>query len=215
MKYFAFCDPSGGSNDSFALAVARTSLLGKKAVLCGAWERRAPFNPDLVTEEFAEILKSYRLTRVAGDRYSAEWVVARFRANGVAYVASEKTKSEIYLEFLALVNSDRVRIPRNLRLRTQLQSLERRASRGGKDFVDHPPSGHDDLANAVAGALCLAAATPRRRFFVPEVWTISVGSSLSPRPSSSSPPPFVDPQADVDLFDPFVELSGDKWRKLN
>jgi hypothetical protein len=35
----------------------------------------------------------------------------------------------------------------------QLCSLERRTTRGGRDSIDHPPSGHDDLANAVAGCL--------------------------------------------------------------
>ena len=33
-------------------------------------------------------------------------------------------------------------------------NLERRTGRGtGRDIVDHPPNGHDDLANVVAGVL--------------------------------------------------------------
>jgi hypothetical protein len=39
---------------------------------------------------------------------------------------------------------------------TQFCGLERRTARGGRDSVDHAPGGHDDLANAVAGALLLA-----------------------------------------------------------
>ena len=31
-------------------------------------------------------------------------------------------------------------------------NLERTVSRGGRDTITHPPNGHDDLANAVAGA---------------------------------------------------------------
>ena len=31
--------------------------------------------------------------------------------------------------------------------------LERRTSRGGRDSVDHSPGGHDDVANAAAGAI--------------------------------------------------------------
>jgi hypothetical protein len=107
MKYFAFCDPSGGSSDSMTLAVARKPLAGKKAVLCGAWERRAPFNPDDVTAEFCRILRDYRLTVCTGDRYSAQWVIERFRFHGVRYAPSTRTKSEIFLEFLAFVNGDR------------------------------------------------------------------------------------------------------------
>jgi hypothetical protein len=35
--------------------------------------------------------------------------------------------------------------------------LERRTARGGKGSIDHSPGQHDDLANAVAGCLVLAA----------------------------------------------------------
>ena len=30
------------------------------------------------------------------------------------------------------------------------------ASRGGRDNIDHPPSGHDDVANAIAGLAFVA-----------------------------------------------------------
>jgi hypothetical protein len=39
----------------------------------------------------------------------------------------------------------------------QFVALERRTSRSGKDTVDHGVGGHDDVANAVAGAIWLAA----------------------------------------------------------
>jgi hypothetical protein len=38
-------------------------------------------------------------------------------------------------------------------LRAQFVGLERRVGRTGKDSIDHAPGGHDDLANAAAGAL--------------------------------------------------------------
>ena len=38
----------------------------------------------------------------------------------------------------------------------QFVGLERRTARSGKDTVDHGLGGHDDVANAVAGALVLA-----------------------------------------------------------
>jgi hypothetical protein len=208
MKYFGFCDPSGGSSDSMTLAIARTSIISKKAVLVGAWERRAPFNPDVVTEEFAEILRGYRLSVVTGDRYSAEWVRERFRTHGITYVTSEKTKSDIFLEFLAVVNSDRVRMPNNKRLRAQLVSLERRTSRSGKDTVDHPPGAHDDLANCVAGALVLAAVHRKRTLFLPVVLDIQVNA---PPPSSSA---WRDPRAGVDPSDARVDFAGETWHRL-
>ena len=154
MRFFAFVDPSGGSNDSMTMAIAR---LDKVALLCGHWEKRPPFSPDAVVEEFASIT-IYKIDSVTGDRYGGEWPRERFRMHGIAYVPSEKSRSEIYLEFLALVNSRRVRMPNNRRIRQQLVTLERRVSRAGKDSVDHSPGAHDDLANAVAGALCLALA---------------------------------------------------------
>ncbi|MBI4828311.1 MAG: hypothetical protein HY804_05795, partial [Nitrospinae bacterium] len=43
----------------------------------------------------------------------------------------------------------------------ELRQLERRASPGGRDKVDHPPRGHDDLANAACGALWLASRSAR------------------------------------------------------
>jgi hypothetical protein len=40
--------------------------------------------------------------------------------------------------------------------------LERRTGRGtGRDVIDHPRALHDDLANAVAGALVLASGKNR------------------------------------------------------
>jgi hypothetical protein len=46
----------------------------------------------------------------------------------------------------------------NERLINQLCSLERRVARSGKDSVNHPDGAHDDVINAAAGALVLAAA---------------------------------------------------------
>jgi hypothetical protein len=46
------------------------------------------------------------------------------------------------------------------RLTAQLVGLERRVSRGGRDSIDHLPGGHDDVVNAVAGALVAAGEGP-------------------------------------------------------
>jgi hypothetical protein len=50
----------------------------------------------------------------------------------------------------------------------QLVSLERTVVRGGKDKIDHPSGMHDDIANAVAGALVLTyeetGVSPGQRF---------------------------------------------------
>ena len=48
-------------------------------------ERRPPFSPDGVVQEFAELLKSYKVRRVVGDRYAGEWPRERFRVHGIEY----------------------------------------------------------------------------------------------------------------------------------
>lgn len=69
--YFAFVDPSGGSHDSFTLAISHRE--NKVAVLGALRERKPPFNPENVVREFAQLLKAYRINRVMGDRYAGQW----------------------------------------------------------------------------------------------------------------------------------------------
>jgi len=46
--------------------------------------------------------------------------------------------------------------------------LERRVARSGRDTIDHGRTGHDDIANVVAGAACLTAADEGRTVISPE-----------------------------------------------
>ena len=71
-------------------------------------ERRAPFSPDSVVAEFAAALKAYRVGSVSGDRYAGEWPREAFMKHGVTYEPAERSKSDIYLAFLPLLNSGRV-----------------------------------------------------------------------------------------------------------
>ena len=45
---------------------------------------------------------------MTGDRYGGEWPRERFRAAGITYKPSERSRSEIYVELLPLLNSRRV-----------------------------------------------------------------------------------------------------------
>lgn len=153
--YFGFCDPSGGSSDSFTLAICH--LEDNVAVLDYIDEKRPPFSPDAVVNEFAATLKAYRVHEVHGDRYAGEFPRELFRKCGVNYVIADKTRSELYLGLLPLLMSGRVQLLDNAKLITQLCNLERRTSRNGKDTIDHGPGQHDDLANSVAGALVSCA----------------------------------------------------------
>lgn len=84
------------------------------------------------------------------------------RANGIAYELAEQPKSDLYRNCLPLLNSGRVELLDNARMASQFCQLERRTSRSGRDSIDHPPGGHDDVANAVAGAILLAQAGAKR-----------------------------------------------------
>ncbi len=88
IQYLAFVDPSGGSNDSMTLAVAHREPDGR-AVLDAVRERRPPFSPEAVVEEFATLLKAYRINQVEGDRYGGEWPRERFRIHGIMYTSAE------------------------------------------------------------------------------------------------------------------------------
>jgi len=154
--YVAFVDPSGGSADSMTLAIAHQE--SGVAVLDALREWRPPFSPEAVVADFAALLRKYRIGRVVGDRYAGEWPRERFAAHRIEYRVSEHTKGEIYRDVLPLLNGRRAELLDVPRLASQLCALERRTARGGRDSIDHPPGGHDDVANAAAGALLLAGA---------------------------------------------------------
>ena len=155
VAYAAFVDPSGGTGtDSMTIAVAHQD--GDRAILDAVREVRPPFSPEQVTHDFALLLKSYRVKQVTGDRYAGEWPRERFRTHGVEYALSEQPKSDIYRDFLPLLNGGRAELLDVPRLGSQLCGLERRTARSGRDSIDHGPGAHDDVANVAAGALLLA-----------------------------------------------------------
>jgi hypothetical protein len=160
VTYFGFCDPSGGSNDAMTLAI--THREGETVVLDCIAERKAPFSPDSVVAEFAAVLREYHIGSgsgsLRGDRYAGEWPRERFAVQGVDYLPAEMNRSELYLAFLPVLNSGRLDLLDNPRMVAQFVGLERPTARSGKDSVDHPPGAHDDVSNAVAGAVSLAAA---------------------------------------------------------
>ena len=158
-SYTGFVDPSGGSADSFSLAISHRE--GDRAVLDCVRERAPPFSPEAVVADFAAVLRSYRCATVAGDKYAGGFPRELFRKFGVTYRPSERSKSELYVELLPAINSRRVDLLDDRKTIAQLVGLERRTARSGRDSIDHAPGGHDDLINAVAGSLVLAAT--RRR----------------------------------------------------
>jgi hypothetical protein len=162
IEYYGFADPSGGSRDSFCAAVSH--IEGDRAVLDAVRERKAPFAPSEVVAELSSFFKSYGVTTIGGDRYSAQFVVEQFRQHEIEYRASALSKSEIYLSVLPSLNSGLVSLLHDQTLINQFAGLERRTGRGGaRDTVDHAPAARDDVCNAASGALEAAFATLRHQ----------------------------------------------------
>jgi hypothetical protein len=154
-RYSAFIDAAGGSgSDSMTMAI--THLEGEVVVLDVVRERKPPFSPDDVVEEFSGCMKAYHVSKAEADRWGGDWVVEAFRKRGITIAPAAKSKADIYRELLPLLNARRCTLLDLPRLSAQLVGLERRVARGGKDSIDHAPGGHDDVANAVAGALLLS-----------------------------------------------------------
>ena len=80
VRYTAFVDPSGGSQDSFTLAIAHRET--ELAVLDAVREVRPPFSPDDVVRDFAALLRAYRIYTVTGDHYGGQWPRERFWSMG-------------------------------------------------------------------------------------------------------------------------------------
>jgi hypothetical protein len=158
-RYTAFTDPSGGSADSFTLAICHRERDGR-VVLDVVREREPPFSPEAVVSEFSLTLRSYRCASVSGDKYAGAFPRELFQKCGVTYTPSERSKSELYVELLPAINSRRVDLLDDRKAIAQLVGLERRTSRVGKDSIDHAPGGHDDRINAVAGAVVTATLRP-------------------------------------------------------
>ncbi len=158
VTYSAFCDPSGGSSDSYTLAISHQER--SLGVLDVVRERRPPFSPEAVTIEYAELLKGYGIRKVTGDRYAGEFPRELFAKQGITYELSDRPKSDIYRDTLPLFNSGKLELLDNRVLTAQLCGLERRTARGGRDSIDKGPGSHDDLCNAACGALLAVASKP-------------------------------------------------------
>jgi hypothetical protein len=154
-RYSAFVDPSGGSSDSFTLAISHRE--GDRIFIDAIREVQPPFSPEAVINEFSALLKSYRISQIWGDRYGGEFPRQQFRKLGIEYRCADKNKSDLYVDLLPMLNAGRITLPKSERLTNQLCGLERRVARSGKDSIDHDPGSHDDLANAIAGAADLAS----------------------------------------------------------
>jgi hypothetical protein len=159
-KYHAFCDPSGGRADSYTMAIAHREK--DRIVLDLVREHKAPFNPDAVTAEYSQILRSYDIRQIQSDKYGGEFPVQAFAKSGIRCVQSAESKSTIYRECLAIFNTNRCELLDNAALVTQISRLERRTSKSGSDQIDHPSNSRDDIANVACGVILMCAGQGQR-----------------------------------------------------
>jgi hypothetical protein len=155
VSYSAFTDAAGGSgSDSFTVAIGHWDTEAQRSVLDVVRERRPRFSPQDVIQEYSELLRAYGIHEVMGDAFAGEFVAEQFQECGISYRRAEHSKSEIYANFLPILNAGRCELLDNQKLIVQLAGLERRVARGsGRPNIDHGPAAHDDLSNAVAGVL--------------------------------------------------------------
>src|SRR6201981_2163803 len=154
VTYRAFVDPSGGSEDAMTLAIAhKTTTPDERVIVDAVREVRPPFSPSAVVDDFAVLLKSYRVSKVIGDHYGGEFVKEPFRKNGISYELCKQPKSDLFRDMLPLLNSGRISLPRHDRLIAQIVGLERRGSRPRRGRTGPSPGAHDDIANAVGGVV--------------------------------------------------------------
>jgi hypothetical protein len=168
IKYRAFVDMSGGSNDEAVLAIGH--LVGERKVVIDRVETQAgrvPFNPRSAVAKFVGILRQYHCAKVIGDNYAGRTFQLDFQSHGIEYQPCSRPKSDLY-EFLEpLLNAGEVELPDLPKLQEQLLTLVVRGAR-----VDHEPGSHDDWGNACAGVVWVIKHWARR--FEPQMVGVPV-----------------------------------------
>ena len=167
-KYFAFVDMSGGSSDDATLAISHEQDGHAVLDLLIKQDGSPPFNPRSAVKKFAGVLKQYGIASVTGDAYAGQtfredfwsykidYLVCRGRGDskmreteGNDHAAVHKT--DLYEALEPALNAGEVELLDISKLQEQLLRLLIRGA-----SIDHEPGGHDDFANAAAGAIWMA-----------------------------------------------------------
>jgi hypothetical protein len=156
-SYKAFLDFAGGSGgDSMTLAIGHKD--GAVVVVDALREIKPPFSPEFAISQLVHLLKGYHVYTVEGDNFGGEFAREPLKKHGISYVLAKKPKSDLYSHhLLPMLNSGRVDLLDHPRANAQIIALECHTARAGRDKIDHPPGGHDDLSNAIAGLVARAA----------------------------------------------------------
>ena len=203
--YAAACDPAfAAGGDAFTFAIAHSIGEGDEQTVVldriEAWQgKRSPLNSDAVLDEIAALAQRYGIRRVTSDQYAVVPLADGLRRRGIELVAQPLTnelKADVYGALKRLINTGRVELLDDTRLRAELIGLEIRPTPSGKPRIDAAARGHDDRAMAVA---TVAHALVKRR---PLQRTLRFrGTGTGDRPGSSLPG--------------LGDASGMRWRDLS
>jgi len=158
--YFCFVDMGGGRHDLSTVGIMHAVGEGDARRYVADVIRGRHGDPRAAMREFVELAKQYRCSVIVGDNYSADWTAGACREFGCEYRLSKLVRSELYLDGVPHFVRGVVSIADQAPLIRELRLLERRTARSGRDTVDHGKNGSDDYANALFGALHLAASVP-------------------------------------------------------
>lgn len=153
VQYTAFIDASSGRSDSFTAAIV--SRDGDISILHRVVEVPAPCDPVKATATVCAVLKTYNIQDAWGDRYAVGFVSSELARHGLTLKHSNKSRSDLYREFLPDLRSRRVRLL-DIEKVAQFAALERRALPAGGERIDHPAYGNtkDDVSNAITFGWC-------------------------------------------------------------
>lgn len=170
LRLTAAIDAAGHGDDAFTLAIVGTEGEGetKKVIqlLGRAWTkpRGGRLNLHATAAEAASVLKSYGLSKVYGDRFTAGWVLEALQQNGTELVYPHITRRErgkpdtqvyvdrsrAYLEAGPLFRTGSIQILDDPETIRELRNLELSGEKV------NPGPMHDDRANALCLAACMA-----------------------------------------------------------
>jgi Phage Terminase len=170
VAYLGFTDAASGASDrgdAYAIGIGHRE--NGNLIVDLVRGVTGKYDPYATTRGYAELLRQYGIRSISGDNYGARWVAQYWRECGLAFELSPWTRSEIYLEVMALFARRVVRLPDHARMLRELRLLERTTGNAGKDTVNHGRGGHDDFCNVACGVLRLLAARQAAEAEVPFV----------------------------------------------
>jgi hypothetical protein len=142
--------------------------------------RGEPLNLSGVIADIVAIARRYRVYDVTGDAYAAGWVTQAFERAGFPYQHAPLDRSAAYLEAEPFLTQGRVALLESEPLFRELTQLERRPRPGGRDRIDHPSGGYDDLANVTCLGIALLGLELGHAPFVFRCGGQTISSELTP-----------------------------------